>query len=44
MQLNIRNLLNDDGIIAQTAYSDGSRRLFTVPNPRQFILTTTFGF
>jgi hypothetical protein len=40
----INNLFDDDGIIAQSSYSDGSRRFFTVPNPRQFIFTTTFGF
>lgn len=44
VQLNVRNLFDDDGIIAQSSYSDGSRRFFTVPNPRQFILTTTLGF
>jgi hypothetical protein len=44
VQLNVRNLLDDHGIIAQSAYSDGSLRLFTIPNPRKYILTTTFGF
>ncbi len=44
LQLNIRNLLDDDTTIPLTTYSNGSVRLFTITTPRQFILTSNFEF
>lgn len=44
VQLNIRNLLDDDSPLVRQAYSDGVPRQWSLPGPRLFILTNTFGF
>jgi hypothetical protein len=52
VQLNIRNLLDDDDLIQQRAYgrkqADGTMRFwitsYNVPDPRRFILTNTVSF
>ncbi len=44
VQLNIRNLFDDDTAILQQVYSDGSSRQIGIPDPRLFILTNTFSF
>lgn len=52
MQLNIRNLLDDDELIQQRAYgkkqSDGTMKFwitnYNVPEPRRFTLTNTISF
>ena len=43
-QLNIRNLFDEGGIIAQRANASGATTVFTLPEPRSFILTNTFSF
>ena len=52
VQLNIRNLLDDDDLIQQRAYgrkqADGTMKFwitsYNVPDPRRFILTNTISF
>ncbi len=44
VQLNIRNVLDDDGLLGQRANTDGDVTVYTVPQPRRFILTNTFEF
>jgi len=52
VQLNIRNLLDDDELIQQRAYgkkqSDGTMKFwitnYNVPDPRRFLLTNTISF
>ena len=44
VQLNVRNVLGDDGLIMQRALSDGTGAMYTVQTPRTFILTNTFSF
>jgi outer membrane receptor protein involved in Fe transport len=44
VQLNVRNLLDDDALTLQRPYSDGSPRVFAIQQPRSFILTNTFRF
>jgi hypothetical protein len=52
VQLNIRNLLDDDDLIPQRAYgrkqADGTMKFwitnYNVPDPRRFILTNTIAF
>jgi hypothetical protein len=52
MQLNVRNLLDDDELIPQRGYgrkqADGTTRFwitnYNVPDPRRFILTNTVAF
>ncbi|MBE7537809.1 MAG: hypothetical protein HS122_05300 [Opitutaceae bacterium] len=43
-QLNIRNVFDDNGIIPQRANSVGAVTVFTIPEPRSFVLTNTFSF
>jgi hypothetical protein len=52
VQLNVRNILDDDELLQQRAYgkrqSDGSTKFwitnYNVPDPRRFTLTNTFNF
>ncbi len=44
VQLNIRNVLNRDGLLMQRALSNGSGAIYTAQEPRSFILTNTFSF
>jgi hypothetical protein len=44
VQLNVRNLWNDDARVIRDVYSDGSPRQINVAKPRQFILTNTFSY
>ena len=44
VQLNVRNLLEDDTLLIRDVYSDGSPRQINVPKPRLFILTNTFSY
>ncbi len=43
-QLNIRNVFDDDGIIPQRSSSTGAVTVYTIPEPRTFVLTNTFSF
>lgn len=43
-QLNVRNVLDERGIIPQRASSVGAVTVFTVPEPRSFVITNTFSF
>ncbi len=43
-QLNIRNVFDDQDRIPQRATSTGAIAVFTIPDPRTFILTNTFSF
>ncbi|MGH8019040.1 MAG: hypothetical protein ACREIA_12250, partial [Opitutaceae bacterium] len=44
IQLNVRNLFDEDDPVAQRANTSGDLSLFTVPQPRTFILSTTFSY
>jgi outer membrane receptor for ferric coprogen and ferric-rhodotorulic acid len=44
MQLNVRNLFDDEDPIAQRANTSGDVTILTVPQPRTFILSTTFTY
>jgi iron complex outermembrane receptor protein len=44
LQLNIRNLFDDDDIIAQKAVSTGQIVNYAYKDPRMFVFTTTLGF
>ncbi len=44
VQLNIRNLLNRDGLLVQRVLTDGTGAIYTVQEPRSFIVTNTFSF
>jgi outer membrane receptor protein involved in Fe transport len=44
LQLNIRNLFDEDDQIAQRANTSGDVTILTVPQPRTFILSTTFSY
>jgi len=44
LQLNIRNVLNQNRPIPQRAYSTGQVMVFTLPQPRTFIITNSFEF
>jgi outer membrane receptor protein involved in Fe transport len=44
VQLNVRNLFDDDEPIAQRANTSGDVTILTLPQPRTFVLTTTFAF
>lgn len=43
-QLNIRNVLDNDGLLVQKTLSTGDGAVFTPQEPRSFILTNTFSF
>jgi outer membrane receptor protein involved in Fe transport len=44
VQLNVRNLLNDDDLLVQRALSTGQGAIYTAQQPRSFILTNSFEF
>jgi hypothetical protein len=44
VQFNIRNLFDDDDIIPQRANTSGDVTIATIPQPRTFILSTTFTY
>jgi hypothetical protein len=44
VQLNVRNVLNRDGLLVQRTMTDGTGINFTPQEPRAFILTNTFSF
>ena len=44
VQLNVRNVLNRDGLLVQRVLTDGTGAIYTVQEPRSFILTNTFSF
>ncbi|HUR59276.1 MAG TPA: hypothetical protein VM029_16290 [Opitutaceae bacterium] len=44
VQLNVRNLLNDDDLLVQRALSTGIGAIYTSQQPRSFILTNSFEF
>ena len=44
IQLNVRNVLNRDGLLVQRTLTDGTGAVYTVQDPRSFILTNTFSF
>jgi outer membrane receptor protein involved in Fe transport len=44
VQLNVRNLFDDDSLLIRDVYSDGSPRQINVAKPRLFILTNTFSY
>lgn len=44
VQLNVRNVLDVDDPVVQLALSDGTGAIYTLPEPRVFILTNTFSF
>jgi outer membrane receptor protein involved in Fe transport len=44
VQFNIRNLFDDDDIIPQRANTSGDVTIATIPQPRTFILSTTFSY
>jgi outer membrane receptor protein involved in Fe transport len=44
VQLNIRNLLDEQDRVPQRLLSTGDVAVFTIPSPRTFILTNTFTF
>jgi hypothetical protein len=44
VQLNVRNVLNRDDLLVQRVLTDGTGAIFTVQEPRAFILTNTFSF
>jgi hypothetical protein len=44
IQLNVRNAFNRDGLLVQRALTTGEPAVFTIQEPRTFILTNTFSF
>lgn len=44
IQLNVRNLLDDQDLLVQRALSNGAGAIYTAQQPRSFILTNTFEF
>lgn len=44
VQLNVRNLFDDQEWVAQRANTSGTETLFNVPSPRTYVLTTSFTF
>ncbi|MBP7141871.1 MAG: hypothetical protein KBA71_08175, partial [Opitutaceae bacterium] len=44
VQLNVRNLLNRNDLLVQRVLTDGTGAIYTVQEPRSFILTNTFAF
>jgi outer membrane receptor protein involved in Fe transport len=44
LQLNVNNLLDDDELIINRVYADGTPRTFTLPDPRRWFVTTTVKF
>jgi outer membrane receptor protein involved in Fe transport len=44
LQLNIKNLDDEDEILVSETFDDGSLRLYTFQTPRQVILSSTFEF
>lgn len=44
VQLNIRNVLGENDLLGQRANTDGDITVYTVPQPRRFILTNTLEF
>ncbi len=44
VQLNVRNVLDRDGLLVQRALTTGEGAIYTAQQPRLFILTNTVGF
>jgi hypothetical protein len=44
VQLNIRNLLDDQDLMVQRALTTGAGAIYTAQAPRLFILTNSFDF
>ena len=44
VQLNIRNLLDDDALLVQRALTTGVGAIYTAQQPRLFILSNSFEF
>ena len=44
VQLNVRNLLDDDGLLVQRGLSTGMGAIYTAQQPRLFILSNSFDF
>lgn len=44
VQLNVRNVLDEDDPMVQRVIPDGTGAIYTLPEPRTFILTNTFSF
>jgi outer membrane receptor protein involved in Fe transport len=44
IQLNIRNLLDDDDLVPLRKDYDGTVVAYSIPNPRTFMVTSTFKF